>query len=392
MAKKRFRPAKGKIIAIGAVLAVVVFFVAIRLVSNSSNQLPAVADTRAGSPGDISTAGATGTPTEEYRSKVDEMNAQKADAAEKSGQSYVPTPIGTKPSSPPMLEINPSGEEEKKTSKPAMNTSVSSPKRPKFRAAQAPTSTRSTGRSRDRDSEEQIRLALNQFAWVDEMTKSTPQVVKVYDVPDREESEDAGDGVASQAGNHAETADDEEAQTPIKSGDVLYAVNEVTLNSDAPGPVLATILSGELKGSRAVGSFQRSDEYLVVRFEKFVTPDGEEISVDAVAVDPDMAGQGAGVRSDVDTHFFQRWGSLAAASFIGRLGDAVSRSGSTTTTYSSGYSVSSNPEFSTRDELLIAGGAVGERAAGIIEKNFDRPPTVTLDAGQPMGIMIVNAD
>ena len=82
------------------------------------------------------------------------------------------------------------------------------------------------------------------------------------------------------------------------------------------------------------------------------------------------------------------WGGLVAASFLEGFGDAVSRAGtrSYASVYGSGLSV---PNYSLGKEAWIAAGKVGERAAGVFEKNFTVAPTVTLNSGTLMGVLIL---
>ena len=56
----------------------------------------------------------------------------------------------------------------------------------------------------------------------------------------------------------------------VLPGDILYAVNRVTLDSDAPGPAMVEVIMGPFRGARAIGSFQRLGEHLVLRFSSFV--------------------------------------------------------------------------------------------------------------------------
>ena len=46
--------------------------------------------------------------------------------------------------------------------------------------------------------------------------------------------------------------------------------------------------------------------------------------------------------------------------------------------------------YSPADQAWIAAGKVGEKAGKIFEKNFDRPPTVYLESGTPVGILVLN--
>lgn len=172
----------------------------------------------------------------------------------------------------------------------------------------------------------------------------------------------------------------------LKAGDILLAVNRVTLDSDAPGPCMAEVVLGPYKGAKAVGSFARHGEHLVLSFAELVTRDGESIAIQACAIDPET--DRTAVRTSVDTHALERFGGLIASSFLEGFGDATRRSG--TTSYASVYGAGSSvPRYSLSDEAWIAGGKVGERLGRQMEKNFDRAPTVVLKSGTSMGILLL---
>ena len=46
--------------------------------------------------------------------------------------------------------------------------------------------------------------------------------------------------------------------------------------------------------------------------------------------------------------------------------------------------------YSPADQAWIAAGKVGEKAGKIFEKNFERPPTVYLESGTVVGILVLN--
>lgn len=172
----------------------------------------------------------------------------------------------------------------------------------------------------------------------------------------------------------------------IKPGDILYAVNRVALDSDAPGPAMVEVVMGPYKGARAVGSFQRLGENLVLRFNSLVLKDGTRYSVQAYAIDPNT--DRTAVKSSVNRHWLARWGGLVAASFLEGFGDAVARSGvsSTSTIYGSSERY---PHYDLEDQLWLGGARVGRRAAGLLENNFSMPPTVTLASGTEMGLLLL---
>ena len=174
--------------------------------------------------------------------------------------------------------------------------------------------------------------------------------------------------------------------TPFSVGEVLYAVNEIAVNSDVPGPIVAQVIQGPLKGGKFLGSFKRHDEQLLLEFEQF-SFNNETIQIEAYAVDPSTAG--VAVRSDVDNHYLSRWGGLIGASFLEGFADAVKYSGMETYVQD-GAIVQSYPEYSFNNQMWIAAGNVGEKLAVPMLQNFYRPPTVFLDPGIGLGILIIS--
>lgn len=187
--------------------------------------------------------------------------------------------------------------------------------------------------------------------------------------------------------------EDDSETLAIEPGSILYAVTDIAVNSDQSGtPVMARVISGEHAGTLFIGGFRLMDKKLVVQFNKAIVTDlktgkKHQKNVSGYAIDPEKFTPG--VASNVDTHWLERWGGVIAASFLEGFGDAKSRSGST---YH--YGNDNNPgsftnNYNASDEAWIAAGKVGERLANQMEKNFDRPPTVTLDPGTPIGILIL---
>ena len=177
----------------------------------------------------------------------------------------------------------------------------------------------------------------------------------------------------------------------LKPGDLLYAIVDVGVNSDVPSAVLATVTSGAYRNTRLMGTFQRHEERLVLAFNRAVLPTGETVQLEAYAVDPSTSE--ASVASSVNTHFFSRWGGLVASAFLEGLGTAKRYSGSQSTIYGYGNDVTDQMvwnTYSVEDQAWIAAGKVGEKAGKIFEKNFDRPPTVRLESGTPVGVLVLN--
>lgn len=180
----------------------------------------------------------------------------------------------------------------------------------------------------------------------------------------------------------------------IRPGDQMYAAMDIKLNSDAPGPVAAEVIAGENRGAKLLGSFDRKRESLVVKFNQFVPADrGDPVSIDAYAVSPETSS--TAVASHVNNHTLSRWGGLIAARFAEGYGDALRRDGSTVATNIGTGGASAIIQNANQDagkNALQALGSVGQAVGDQLQQNFDRPPTVTLAAGETIGVLVISSD
>ena len=306
--------------------------------------------------------GAGGEGTAEYNEKLTKMDDQKAQSALKAGESHIPTPIGKQ-----KLLVR------KEDTPPAQ------PKAPEpVRVAQPP-QRRTDNAMLKRMMEDLDKLDARLGA------VSAGQGAIVYLREVKEEAK-AVPAVATENGKASPDA-------PFAIGDMLYAVINTGVNSDVPSPVMATVTGGKYRKTRLIGHFQRHDERLVLTFTRALPPGGEAVQISAYAVDPDTTH--ASVASSVDTHFFERWGGLVASAFLEGLGDAKRYSGSSSTIYGNVNGNGTTDQmvwgtYSPEDQAWIAAGKVGEKASKIFERGFDRPPTVYLDAGSPIGVLIMD--
>jgi len=176
----------------------------------------------------------------------------------------------------------------------------------------------------------------------------------------------------------------------VHIGSVLYAVNDLRLDSDSSNtPAMATVVGGKLDGAKVMGGFKREGGYLVVAFNKLVTKSGKTYSIKGVAVDPNTPQ--ATVRTAINHHYLARWGGLIGASFLSGFGQAVSMTGTTqASSVGNGGSstLTSHPNYSLRQQEYIAAGKVGQKLSNDMQQQFNEPPTVTLAANQPIGILV----
>lgn len=327
----------------------------------------------------VPSVGGAGSP--EYNKDLHENNNMLAAQAAVSGRSHISSVVGAT-----------------QTQAPANRPSYSAPQPQEPKTAQLPraqTDTAPHAPVRDERAAEAMRRAITDQAlrlnekWLGGQSEQLVVVTK-KDGPEERQAlnEDASShkpGQQQQATSHS--------PDPVRPGALFYAVNDISLNSDNPGPVMATIVVGPLKGAKLLGEFKRSNDTLNLAFSTLAMPAGTTRQVQAFGVDPST--EEHGIRTAVDNHTLERWGGLIAASFLEGMGEARATSGSVTTSTYGGYggaAVTQSPRYDVADQAWIAAGKVGGRLANKLADKFERPPTVTLKAGQPIGILVISAN
>lgn len=311
---------------------------------------------------DLAKVGVESSPV--YSEKVETYAAQQAEEAARTGGSYVApiTPSGARPAMSPAVP-----------DKPTMPTTpTAGPTAPR-----APTQPTKKGREQKGDQGiiaylGQLNQRLDMVSKPQTTTHNVPQPIII---------------------KTANTISQDAAIPPkLKAGDILYAINRVSLDSDAPGPVMLEVVDDGLrgrpyKGARVIGAFKRLNEHLTLEFSTMTMPSGVTYSIKGFGIDPKT--DRTAVRTSVDNHTFEKWSKLLAASFFGGWGEAVSRSGTSSysSMYGGGYSA---PKYDLSEQMTIASGKAADKAGSIFQKEFDVPPTVTLKSGTEMGVLIIS--
>ncbi len=308
---------------------------------------------------------AGGEGSEEYNRKLEQHDTEKANAALTAGESFIPTPVGRK--------------------SPLVTPKAATPPPP----APVVASPRVAAVTPPRN-DNMLKRMMEDLATLDgkltAVSAGTGNIAYQYDF-----SKEADAAASVEKPVIPATAAVLDSGMAVKPGDMLYAVVETGVNSDVPSAVMATVAVGKYKGARLLGKFQRFEERLVLAFSRAVLPSGEDLQIEAYAVDPSTSE--ASVATSVDTHFISRWGGLIAASFLEGLGTAKRYSGAQSTLYGTAAETTDQMVWSTyspADQAWIAAGKVGEKASRIFDRNFDRPPTVYLEQGTPVGILILS--
>ena len=178
----------------------------------------------------------------------------------------------------------------------------------------------------------------------------------------------------------------------VRAGTIIPAVLLTSVNSDTPGPVLAQIVSGPLAGARLLGNFQATEKEVVVRFSTLSMPgEPKSFSVSAYAVNSNL---GTGLATDVDNHYFRRYGLLLAAGFIKGYGQAIARSGTTTTVTDGGGVIITQDELTNGQINRVALSEAGTTVAGDVQQAARVRPTVKVEgkdgSGVPIGLLFMS--
>lgn len=212
-----------------------------------------------------------------------------------------------------------------------------------------------------------------------------------------------GGGAAGQAGGAQAAGSEAQAQVNFstesaalansdiyKAGTILFAVLDTGINSDEKSPILCTIVAGDLKGSKLLGNFERLDQKVVLRFSVLNVPYLKQtVGVNLVAIDPNTAK--TAIATNVDNHYLLRYGSLLASNFISGFGQAIQDSASSLTVNTgTGETFKFNGGMSAGKAAEAALGQMGSALSQAVQPIFNRPPTVTVAAGSPLGLLIMS--
>lgn len=173
----------------------------------------------------------------------------------------------------------------------------------------------------------------------------------------------------------------------IPAGTIEYAQLITEANTDAPGPVMAQIASGPLAGSRLIGAFQATDNYITLQFSTVVI-DGVAEGANAVAIDPNTTLPG--MVTEIDRRYFKRIILPAAGAFVEGLTRAISDSGQTSIYIDGGNVVQSTNNRSNREEVASGISEAGKELRDILEDEADATrPMLRIAAGTPIGVMFI---
>lgn len=175
----------------------------------------------------------------------------------------------------------------------------------------------------------------------------------------------------------------------IRAGDVVLASTIITNDSDTPGPVVAEIRRGPLKGARLLGGFEakKNNTHLIVQFNSAVLPDGTQVPISAYAVDARQ--KSLAVRTDLDRRLFARYAPRVAAAFVSGVGEALSDPG-TSLIDLGGVTGVTRPAATIEQGLYKGLAEVGNDLAGEFVQSAPKGPLISLRSRQIIGVLFTS--
>lgn len=173
-----------------------------------------------------------------------------------------------------------------------------------------------------------------------------------------------------------------------KAGSVAYARIVNGTNSDTPGPIVAQVLRGPLRGARLIGSFttNRETTALIVQFDQVVLDDATIIPTTAYAVDA-LYGE-LPVRSAYDPRYFQRYAPKLAGAFLRGAGAALATTGATVVGVGDSVAIV-RPEASAAEAVAAGVSDVGSQLAEEVGNQGPETGLVTLYANKLVGVLFL---
>lgn len=176
----------------------------------------------------------------------------------------------------------------------------------------------------------------------------------------------------------------------------IPAVLENTINSQLPGRAIAVVERNVFgaegrsvlipAGSRVVGHYRSLARYgearLDVSWSRIIRPDGASINIDDQAAD--VMGR-TGLPGDLDTRFFEKYGSSLLTSVIAAAGDWALSGDSTSVTSPLGGTTQSMSGRARAGNRL--GNDLDQLGQRMIQENVDLRPVLTVPQGTRLDII-----
>jgi len=231
-----------------------------------------------------------------------------------------------------------------------------------------------------------------------------PEIIMFKDVKPKVKSDGQLGGadlpaVANKATQEINAATPIDAATPsgdspvpyIRAGEVLYAYNKLEVNSDYGGPVILIGLDKRIKDAVFIASGYKAHGVALTIHPKTMSMADKTFNVDTYVLNPTT--DATVVASEVDHHYFERWGSFLLVEGLNAYATVVNAMGQATTAAIGGATavptVTTTPKFSASQQGWIIAGKTLGKLSKAVAGNLNRPNTIYLHRHDTVAILFM---
>ncbi len=381
------------LVKIGVILAAFAFLVGgVILFGGKKDNLPV---SRVAASRDITEAPGTAETTEAFRLAVEEENSRRTEEAMRLSESSVPTPVDPPKGTLPLQFEEPEEEDplerwRRMQEDRIRQQQVASQIEPDPLTAPPPVDTRTPAiNALAQAMSQQMESVLSNQEIKGPILQTVASMSYLEGLAEKERQRLEAALAARQLELEA-LGVTEDLNILIPAGTIEYAQLITEANTDIPGPILAQIVTGPLKGGRLIGTFSSTDSYLTLNFNAIVL-EGVDYAVNGIAIDPETTLPG--VVTDIDRRYFKRIVLPMAAEFVTGFTTAIADSGKTTIniTNSDGTTSTTTSGTNDKDQEVASGIAeAGEALADILDESAGNTQALLrVRAGTPIGVLFV---
>ncbi len=190
--------------------------------------------------------------------------------------------------------------------------------------------------------------------------------------------------------NNAAANNNEEFVAQLKAGDMMQAILETDVNSKEPSAVMAKVIGGKFAGARLIGSIQVVGKKVVLQFSTINIPGhNKSYAISAVAVDLNTSR--TAMASEVNNHYFLKYGLLLGSAFIKGWSEAIKSQNQTTQMSENGTITVQTGKKSNKEINREALGEVGtEISSAVRSSQSSLDPTIKVYKDTAIGLLLLS--
>ena len=193
-----------------------------------------------------------------------------------------------------------------------------------------------------------------------------------------------------QAQNSAAANTQAAAVVQLKAGDMMQAILETDVNSKEPSAVMAKVVGGKFAGARLLGSIQVVGKKVVLQFSTINIP-GHNKSYPISAIAVDLNTSRTAMASEVNNHYFLKYGLLLGSAFIKGWSDAIKSQNQTTQMSGLGTITVQTGDKTSKEINREAMGEVGSEIASAVRSSQNSlEPTIKVHKDTAMGLLLLS--